>query len=215
MGCYVHGNPENDQCTGCTVNPRATFRLGDPLYKDFDGDGKLTSADFGIIGDANPTFYGGIGNSFTYKNVSLNVFFQGSFGNDVMNVSDAFYNTGAPLTNQFELIKDRWTPANPESDIPRVNSRDYIPSTRWIYNGNFLRLRTLSLSYELKGKDIGIDWVKRLNVFATATNLFLITNYPYYEPETNSYGTNSTLRGFDFTNYPQNRTFALGFNLTL
>jgi TonB-linked SusC/RagA family outer membrane protein len=211
-GATYMGTQKTTNVPAGSVNPRATPRLGDPLYKDVDGDNKLTSADFGVIGDANPKFYGGIGNTFTYKKLSLNAFLQGSFGNKVMNVSDAFYNTASPLTNQFESIKDRWSPSNPNSDIPRVNSRDYVTSTRWVYNGSFLRLKTLSLSYELDGKDLGVNWI---NVFATGTNLFLITNYPYYEPETNQYGTDSTLRGFDSTNYPQNRTFALGFNLTL
>jgi len=214
-GATYTGTQKTTTIPAGSVNPRATPRLGDPLYKDFDGDNKFTPADFGIIGDANPKFYGGLGNTFTYKKLSLNVFLQGSFGNDVMNISDAFYNTGSPLTNQFASIADRWTPGNPNSDIPRVNSRDYITSTRWVYDGSFLRLKTLSLSYALSGKDMGISWIKRLNVFATGTNLFLITKYPYYEPETNAYGSDSVLRGFDSTNYPQNRTLALGFNLTL
>ncbi|WP_316846638.1 TonB-dependent receptor [Pedobacter psychrodurus] len=214
-GATYMGTQKTTAVPAGSVNPRATPRLGDPLYKDFDGDNKFTPADFGIIGDANPKFYGGLGNTFTYKNLSLNVFLQGSFGNDVMNISDAFYNTGSPLTNQFASNADRWTPNNPNSDIPRVNSRDYITSTRWVYDGSFLRLKTLSLSYALNGKDIGVNWIKRLNVFATGTNLFLMTKYPYYEPETNSYGTDTVLRGFDSTNYPQNRTLALGFNLTL
>jgi len=214
-GATYMGTQKSTSIPAGSVNPRATPRLGDPLYKDVNGDGKFTVADYGIIGNANPKFYGGLGNTFTYKKLSLNAFLQGSFGNKVMNVSDAFYNTSAPLTNQFELIKDRWTPANPNSDIPRVNSRDYITSTRWVYNGSFLRLKTLSLSYELNGKELGVSWIKRLNVFATGTNLFLITKYPFYEPETNGDGTSSILRGFDYTNYPQNRTYALGFNLTL
>jgi TonB-linked SusC/RagA family outer membrane protein len=214
-GATYTGTQKTLEIPAGSVNPRDTPRLGDPLYKDFDGDKKLTPADFGIIGNANPKFYGGLGNTFTYKKLSLNVFLQGSFGNDVMNISDAFYNTSAPLTNQFASINDRWTPSNPNSDIPRINSRDYVTSTRWVYDGSFLRLKTLSLSYELSGKDMGVSWIKRLNLFATGTNLFLITKYPYYEPETNSFGTDTVLRGFDSTNYPQNRTLALGFNLTL
>lgn len=219
-GATYYGTQKTAQVPAGAVNPNSVTRLGDPLYIDRNGDGKFGQEDFSVIGDSNPKFYGGIGNNFTYKQFSLNIYLQGSYGNKVMNIGDAFYNTGDPLTNQFAAIADRWTPANPDSDIPRVNSRQYIPSSRWVYNGSFLRLKSINLGYTFTGKQLHAKWLNKLNIYATATNLFLITKYPYYDPETNADGVaadglKSVLRGFDNTNYPQNRTFALGLNLTL
>jgi TonB-linked SusC/RagA family outer membrane protein len=214
-GAIYAGTQKSTQIPDGLINPRTTPRLGDPLYKDLNGDKQFTTADYTVIGRANPKFYGGLGNTFTYKQLSLNVFLQGSYGNQVMNVSDIFNNTSSSGFNQFGDVRNRWTPSNPISDVPRLNSQDLISSSRWVYNGSFLRLKSLTLTYALTSKDLGAKWIKGLNVFATGTNLFLITKYPYYDPETNAYGTNSTLRGFDYTNYPQNRTFAMGINLTL
>ncbi|MGO4292003.1 SusC/RagA family TonB-linked outer membrane protein [Chitinophaga sp. RAB17] len=214
-GATYYGVRKSDAVPKGVVDPSANPKLGDPLYVDRNGDGKFGQEDFSEIGNGNPKFFGGIGNTFRYKNLSLNIYFQGSFGNDVMNLADDFYKTGEPLTNQYAMIKDRWSPSNPNSNIPRVNSRNYIPSTMWVYKGSFLRLKSVNLGYNLSGKAMHSQWINNLNVYITATNLFNITNYPYYDPETNSYGTSSTLRGFDNTNYPQNRTYAIGVNLTL
>jgi TonB-linked SusC/RagA family outer membrane protein len=203
------------------VDPNSTHKLGDALYVDKDGDGTFGTGDFGVIGNSNPKYFGGIGNTFTYKKISLSAYLEGSYGNQVMNIGDAFYNTGDPLTNQFAAIANRWTPSNPNSDIPRVNSRQYIPSNRWVYNGSFLRLKSLNVGYTFSGRDLHASWFKSLYVYVTGTNLFLITKYPYYDPETNAYSPtdpnsgSTILRGFDNTNYPQNRTYAIGVNFTL
>ncbi|NLU90469.1 SusC/RagA family TonB-linked outer membrane protein [Chitinophaga sp. Ak27] len=214
-GATYYGVRKSNDIPKGAVDPSANPKLGDPLYADLNGDGKFGHEDFSEIGNGNPNFFGGIGNTFRYKKLSLNIYVQGSFGNDVMNLADDFYKTGDPLTNQYAMIKDRWSPSNPNSNIPRINSRNYIPSTMWVYKGSFLRLKSLNLGYNLSGAEMHIKWINNLNVYITATNLFNITNYPYYDPETNSYGTSSTLRGFDNTNYPQNRTYAIGVNLTL
>ncbi|PSL47830.1 TonB-linked SusC/RagA family outer membrane protein [Chitinophaga niastensis] len=214
-GATYYGVRKTNDVPKGAVDPNPNPKLGDPLYVDRNGDGKFGQEDLSVIGNGSPKFFGGIGNTFRYKNFSFNFYLQGTYGNDVMNLADDFYKTGDPLTNQYAMIKDRWSPANPNSNIPRVNSRNYIPSTMWVYNGSFLRLKSVNLGYTITGAQMHSNWINNLNVYVTATNLFLISNYPYFDPETNSYGTSSTLRGFDNTNYPQNRTYAIGVNLTL
>ncbi|HVV05539.1 MAG TPA: TonB-dependent receptor [Puia sp.] len=214
-GATYMGTQKTDKVPAGSVNPKATTRPGDILYKDFDGDGKLTIADYGITGYSMPKFFGGIGNSFSYKGLSLYVFFQYSYGNKVMNIGDMFYSSSDPRTNQYAKMAGRWTASNPHSNIPGINSLDYIPSSRWVYDGSFLRLKTLTLSYDLTGKSLHAGWIQKLSVYVSGTNLLLWTKYPYYDPETNYFGQNSTLMGFDFTNYPQNRTVVLGVNLAL
>lgn len=214
-GATYYGTLKSTTVPNGAVDPNSTHKLGDALYVDKDGDGKFGQGDFGIIGNSNPKFFGGIGNTFTYKKLSFNFYFEGTYGSQVMNIGDAFYNTGDPLTNQYATIANRWTPSNSNSDIPRVNSRQYIPSTRWVYNGSYIRLKYLNLGYTFTGRDLNAKWFNSIKIYMAATNLFLITKYPFYDPETNADGTSSILRGFDNTNYPQNRTYALGINLSL
>lgn len=212
---YVGTKKTDTPPTGTATSP-GNNRIGDALYQDLNGDGKIDVADYHVIGNSNPKFYGGLGNTFTYKKFSLNVFFQGSYGNQVMNISDNFNNSSSPGFNQYASVADRWTVNNQSSDIPRLpKTLDYIYSSRSVYDGSFLRLRTATIGFNLTGSDMHVKWIQKLNVYVTGTNLWLWTKYPYYDPEVNSYGTNSTLRGFDYTDYPQNRTFILGLNLTL
>src|SRR5690606_6278002 len=122
-----------------------------------------------------------------------------------------FTGVGLYLTNQMTYMKDRWTPENSTSDIPAVNSRDNIPSTYFLQNSSFLRLKSLTLNYDLssalfRGSDT------KLNVFVSGTNLFLLTSYNGYDPEVNSAGTSSTIRSKDNGAYPNSRTISIGAN---
>ncbi|MBC9930264.1 TonB-dependent receptor [Chitinophaga qingshengii] len=196
------------------VSPNAVPRLGEALYVDRNGDGKLSVDDYHVIGDANPRIFGGMANNLTYKQFTLNFYISYSEGNQIMNIADAFYNSGDLLSNQYKTLVNRWSPQNPNSDIPAF-SRDYIPNTRWIYDGSFIRLKSLTLGYNIPAKTLRARWFQNINVYLSASNLFLITSYPYYDPETNAYGRSSTVRGFDATNYPQSRTYVAGIKIDL
>jgi hypothetical protein len=186
--------------------------LGEALYYDRSGDGKLGTDDYTVIGDANPDFYGGMSNTFNYKRFELNFYIAFSKGNQIMNIADNFYNSGDPLSNNYKTMVNRWSPSNPNSDIPTM-SRDYVPNTRWIYDGSFLRLKSASIGYNIPGSVMRLGWVRNVNIYVSASNLFLLTSYPYYDPETSYYGTSSTVRGFDATNYPQNRSYVGGIKI--
>jgi hypothetical protein len=194
------------------VGKNATPVLGEALYVDRSGDGKLGTDDYGVIGDSNPSFFGGLNNTITYKGFQLSAYFSFSYGNKIMNIADAFYASGDPLSNNYKYMVNRWSPSNPNSDIPTL-SRDYIPNTRWVYNGSYLRLKTLSLGYNISGEKLHAGWVKNINIYVSSSNLFIITNYPYYDPDTNYYAKSSVSRGFDATNYPQNRNYVLGLKV--
>jgi TonB-linked SusC/RagA family outer membrane protein len=191
------------------VSPNAVARLGEALYVDRNGDGKLSVDDYHVIGNSNPDFYGGLSNNFTYKRFTLSFYLSYSKGNEVMNIADAFYNSADLLSNQYKSMVNRWSPQNPNSEIPAF-SRDYIPNTRWVYDGSFLRLKSLTFGYNLPAKALHAGWFQNINIYLSGSNLFLATSYPYYDPETNAYGKSSTVRGFDATNYPQSRTYVAG-----
>jgi TonB-linked SusC/RagA family outer membrane protein len=196
----------------------STFYLpGKPRYKDYDHDGQLTINDYHYLGTPNPKFFGGVGNTFTYKGLALDVFFQYSSGATMFNDLEFFTGSGTYLTNQYNYIKNRWSPTNPNSDIPAVNSRDNVSSTRELHDASFIRLKSVRMSYDLT-KLARNKVVKSANIFLAGTNLFLRTKYNGFDPEVNtgdasSGGTSSTVRAKDNGAYPNARTISAGLNV--
>lgn len=196
------------------VSNSGFYRPGKPRYADTNGDGVLNLDDYHYLGTPHPKRFGGFGSTFRYKNVSLDFFFNFAHGHTMYNSMEFFAATGTYLTNQMSYMADRWSPTNPDSDIPSVNSRDHVPSTRLLQDASFLRLSQLNLSMDLgryvfKGSD------KRLVVHVGGRNLLLFTKYNGYDPEVNSSGTSSTVRAKDDGVYPNSRIYNIGVNLTL
>lgn len=197
------------------VGYNATPKLGEALYVDRKEDGVLSVDDYGVIGNSNPNYFGGFSNTFTYGRFNLNFYMSFSYGNQIMNIADAFYNSGDLLSNQYKTMVNRWSPDNPNSDIPRFSRDGYIPNTRWVYDGSYLRMKSVTLGYNLPGSAIKAKWIRNINFYVSASNLFILTSYPYYDPESNAYGKSPTVRGFDATNYPQNRAYVGGVKFDL
>ena len=199
--------------------------LGQKIYRDINGDGVITIEDQTTIGDPNPDFFGGLNNTFTYKNFTLNVFLQGTYGNDILSGGDFLYATVDPrFVNQYKRVKNFWSLDNPNAEYPKLYSNDeYQPSTYMIHNGSHLKIKSVSLYYNLPVK----KWkrnkvISEFQCYITGTNLFTFTSYKGYDPEVNTgteggykvYSAN-VLRGMDFTAYPSARTFTFGIKLTL
>jgi len=193
------------------VSPSGFYKPGKPRYVDQNGDGLLNIDDYMYLGTPNPKLYGGFGNTFTYKNLSLDLFLQYNQGNTMYNAIEFFMGSGAEFTNQFAYMADRWTPSNTGSDIPMVNSRDNVPSSRFLHDASFIRLKSLQLSYNLKS--LFPKTFKSASVYVTGTNLLLLTKYNGFDPEVNGGGTSSTIRAKDDGTYPNARTYALGINV--
>ncbi len=190
---------------------------GDSRYEDVDKDGKISTNDFQIIGKGMPTTTGGWNNTFAYKALTLNVFFQGVFGVDKLNYTRAAAMSGSGDARQYILseIKDRYIPGvNETSNIPAFSSTNvvYTQSSRFIENGNYIRLKNVSLSYRLPEntvKKVGIQ------LFVSGTNLLTITKYKGIDPEsTNISSGTDTAIGIDYGGYPNSRTITGGLNLT-
>lgn len=186
---------------------------GGPRYIDQNNDGKLDINDYQFLGQANPKLFGGFGNTFTYKRVSLNLFLQFSQGNKMFNGMEFFAGTGTSFSNQLRYMINRWSPSNPTSDIPKVESRDNIANTRFLHDASFLRLKSAMINYNL-GEVILKRYVKDINLFVSGTNLFLKTKYNGFDPEVNTSGGSSTIIANDNGNYPNSRTITLGLNIT-
>jgi len=160
-----------------------------------------------------PTFYGGLDNTFTYKNFDLNFSLVYQGGNYLYNSSRSGMLTNA-FQNNFSEILDRWTTPGQKTDIPRLwsgNNTANNASTRFLEKGDFIRLKSASLGYTIKNAWAERAGLSSLRLSAQAYNLFVITNYKGLDPEVNSNRNNSNLgTGFDNRAVPQPRTFLLG-----
>jgi len=176
----------------------ANVQPGDPKYKDINKDGAVTTADQTILGTPLPVHTGGFSNNFIYKNFSLNVFFQWSYGNDVLNVNRmVFATTGGyfPNTNQFAEYANRWTPNNPTNEYPRAqyNQRgdvgNGIPkvTSRLIEDASFLRLKTIALAYSLPANIARKIAAKGVQVNVAMQNILTWTKYSGIDPEVSTF----------------------------
>lgn len=199
-------------------NTRANIQPGDVKYKDLNDDKVVNALDYTEIGNGFPIHQGGFGNNFRYKNLDLNIFFQWSAGNDVLNVNNMFFNgnfLNRPYLNQYASYTDRWSMENQDAKHHRTNGffgGGY--SSMFVEDASYLRLKTVSLGYNLPKSIANKLSVDRFRVYFSAQNIYTWTNYSGVDPEVNTY--NSALTpGFDWSAYPRAKTFTLGLNITL
>ncbi len=187
------------------------FVAGDVRFVNSDtSDNVINEDDRVVIGNPNPDFTGMVYNTFTYKNVSLSAIFSFSQGNDVYNAQRWQTESMSGLANQSEAVANRWTVANQNTNIPRAVYGDAVGnsrfSDRWIEDGSYIRLKTLSLSYSPN--------FFNATVFLTANNLFTITDYLGFDPEVSSSQT-SYLQGIDAGLTPQYTSVLVGVRVGL
>lgn len=193
------------------VNPET----GDIMYRDIDKSGKLTPSDKTYIGNPNPDFTFGLTNNFSYKGFNLNVFFQGSVGNDIYNLSRMETEGMYDAKNQSTSVLNRWRIPGQITDIPRsVASKDNLKtSSRFVEDGSFIRLKSLTLSYNVTGGLLKKWNIGKLQPYFTAQNLFTITKYKGFDPEINQWGGSALVQGLDWGTYPQVKSFVFGINV--
>lgn len=228
----------NDSHILSVGQPIGTFHLidhngvdpatGNMLWIDENGDGVIDSGDRRTVGNAQPDFFGGWSNSFTYKGFDLNFLFQFTYGNKIFNHSRASYeNLGwsrigipgifpLPDGNNHKLADKRWMQPGDETDIPRAgltnkNWREY--SSRWLEDGSYLRLKTLTLGYNFSPDIANRLGMSNLRLYFQGQNLLTFTNYTGLDPEVNQNARNPLVAGSDFGTHPQVRTISFGINL--
>ena len=193
---------------------RNTILPGDIKYRDINGDGIMNDADLTFIGSGQPIHTGGFSNNFNYKAFSLNVFFQWSYGNDIYNANRLIMegnSNGWANINQFASYSNRWSPENPTNANYRTRGQGPIGfhSSRVVEDGSFIRMKTVSLNYNLPAKLIKTAYLSNLSVNVSAQNLITWTNYSGMDPEVST--RNNTLTpGFDYSSYPKSPTIAFG-----
>lgn len=177
-----------------------------------------------IIGDPHPDFTYGMTNTFSYKGLGLSIFLQGSQGNDIVNANRfAYLEDMAGPGNQSTEVLRRWQKPGDITDVPGVfqvgsdaTALNHLFSSRFVEDGSYLRVKALTLSYDVPATSrlISKGRVTNLRFYATGENLLTFTNYSGLDPEVNRYGSTPYSRGLDNIIYPQLRKMIFGLSLT-
>lgn len=189
--------------------------VGEIRYKDLDGKTGITDADRTYIGNVNPKYSFGFTNNFTYKKFDFSIFIMGVQGNDIINLTK-YYMSNLGYLQYGNITQDlyngRWTAENPTSAVnPKAiatTTRSFYFTRRFIEDGSFVRLKNITVGYNIQLPKL--QFINSLRVYVAANNLLTITNYSGYDPEVNGYGQNPAMRGVDLGGYPVSRTFAMG-----
>lgn len=194
------------------VNMGVDPETGDLIYDDRNGDGKITSTDRTYIGDPNPDFTFGLTNTFSWKDLSLSIFIQGSYGNDIYNASKIETEGMYDGKNQSTRVLDRWRVPGQITDVPKANF-NIKNSSYFVEDGSYLRVKDISLSYNFRGGILKKWGVSRLQPYFTATNLITWTSYSGMDPEVNQWGNSGAVQGIDWGTYPHSKSFVFGLNV--
>jgi TonB-linked SusC/RagA family outer membrane protein len=192
-------------------------QLGDIMFRDIDGNGVLNTNDQEILGNAQPKFFGGITNTFKIKNFDIMAFFQFTSGNLIYNNTRAFSEGMNGVFGQTTGTLNRWTPENPSTTVPRAvhgdpNNNRRV-SDRWIEDGSFIRLKNLSIGYNVPASIARKVSARSIRVYASGQNLITWTGYSGLDPEVSTFNITNTSIGTDFLTYPQARVFTMGINV--
>jgi TonB-linked SusC/RagA family outer membrane protein len=193
----------------------APFAGGDIRFIDKTGDKSINDDDRQVIGNPNPDFTGTFNTSLTWKRFTLTALLTFSQGNDIYNYVRSKMEAGADYSNQFPSELNRWRAQGQVTNVPKATWGDPMGnarfSDRWIEDGSYLRLRTVSVSYNIKIKP---GFFRYVMVYANANNLFTITKYLGYDPEFSA--TESVIgQGVDIGLVPQFRSGQLGIRVGL
>jgi TonB-linked SusC/RagA family outer membrane protein len=209
-------NAESIHGTGAAYQENA--QAGDIRFVDVDGDGWITDKDKTNIGNPIPEIGFGLVMGASYKGFDLSANFTGVYGNEIFDNNQYWLEGMVIPFNASVKVKDRWKKEGDVATIPRAVSPDANQNTRvsdrWVHDGSYIRLKTLSLGYTVPGdllKQISFNSVSSLRMYLTAQNLLTLTKYPGFDPEISS-GSNLA-QGIDYGQYPQSKLVMLGVQI--
>ena len=191
------------------------FGAGDMIFYDKDGNKEINDNDRVVIGDPNPDIYGNIFTSVNYKRFRLDANFTYSVGNDVYNYMRSQLEGGCRFMNQTSALTQRWQVEGQETSVPKSTFQDPMGnsrfSDRWIEDGSYLKLKSLTLSYNLP---INATFLQGLQFWIQGNNLFTLTKYLGTDPEVAA--TSSVIgQGIDLGRIGQSRSFVAGIKINL
>ena len=191
------------------------YKAGDIHFADLNGDHQITEADREFIGDPNPDFYGNIFTTLSYKHLKLDLRFNYSYGNDVYNYQRSQLENGSRFMNQTTAMLRRWQVEGQQTDIPQLSFQDPMGnsrfSNRWIEDGSYLRLKSVTLSYDLPMNN---EYIQGFQFWIQANNLFTFTKYLGSDPEF-TMTSNVIGQGIDVGQLSQSRSIVAGIKIKL
>ncbi len=224
---------ESDQNIANDGVRKSLVQPGDFIRRDLNGDGVIDAGDQTILGDPTPDFIYGINFTGSYKKLDFGLFFNGVQGNEIYNLNK-FFNIFWADDNKLTDVLNAWTPQNTNTEIPRSTTLDQAenraPSSFFVEDGSYLRLRTLELGYTMDNAVLNSTF-SNLRFFITGQNLLTLTGYSGYDPDVSStnggranrdsgfYGNRVDVnpllgRGLDARAYPNARAFVFGVQAT-
>lgn len=191
------------------------IKPGEILFVDQNGDGVINEADRTIIGNPNPDFVYALNTSLSYKNFTLDMAFNGVYGNEIVNANliDECDVKNAQKNVRKEAYFQAWTPENQSNSYPKLGSQpNNVLSDRLVQDGSYFRLSALTLSYNMNMKKV--KFIRSLVFSGTVNNVFCITKYNGYDPDVNSFSNDIDRMGIDLASYPASRSYVLGISAT-
>jgi TonB-linked SusC/RagA family outer membrane protein len=191
---------------------------GSPKYYDKDNNGIIDSRDMVTIARTLPNFTYSWNNNFRLGNVTLSVLMVGVQGNDMVNLG-RFMLEGSDDGLSRTLLQ-RWTPGNENTSIPGHNTLgNQRNSSQWVEDGSYLRIKNVTIGYNLPSNLLRKAGIGALRIYATGTNLLTFTKYTGYDPEANNAsnianGDTGPFSGFDMGSYPSQRRYTIGLDIT-
>ena len=177
----------------------------------------INALDQQVMGQGLPTFFGGLTNNMKYKNFDVSFFFQFSGGNQLYNNTRAFSEGMNSLFGQTDAVLNRWTPTNTNTMVPRAiygdTPNNRRTSTRWLEDGDFIRLKNANIGYTFSPSLVKRLILKSLRMYVAGQNLWTKTKYQGLDPEVSTFSDTNTSPGTDFLTFPQARTYTFGINV--
>ena len=208
--------------------------IGDYIFEDRDGNGVIDNNDKTFIGNPEPKFTWGFGNTFSYKGFDLSFQFSGSYGNKVMNYGRRFLEITGSTANQLTTVLDyaritkidpngpddfrNYRVTNPGTMMPRLSTEsgvngNFRVSDAYVEDGSYIRLQNVALSYTLPRTWLKSTFLSNVKVYCNVQNLFTITKYDGFDPEVGSLRGTALLNGVDYSRYPSPRIYTVGLNV--
>lgn len=218
---------------GSSIEESKTW-IGDYIFADLNKDGKIDNEDCTFIGNPEPKFTYGIGNTFSWKGFDLTLFFSGSYGNDVYNWNRRWIESPRENTNLLKTVKGYAVVEQIDPDgstsfrnyhvsggdpyMPRLSASttnaNNRPSDLYIEDGSYIRLQNLSLAYNFRGKWLNSAGISNLRAYANLQNVFTITKYRGYDPEVGYMNGDALMSGLDYGRYPSPRMYTFGVTVS-